>query len=174
MTGQSRTAFITLGDLNDLQVRAMFPLGEVNRLRLGQPATISLAMSPGRTYTGTVARIDPVATTDGDRALFGVMVSLDEPPPAGLRTGMSATVEVVTAQAEGTLYVPAAAVHPKPNGEATVLIRQGDHTTVRPVRTGVRSDRYVAIMSGLNSGDHVVIPTGTGTDGFPNATFPNS
>jgi HlyD family secretion protein len=174
VTGQSRTGFIALGDLDDLQVQAMFPLGEVNQLKLGQSAQISLAMSPGRTYRGTVARIDPAATTDGGRALFGVMISLDDTPPAGLRTGMSATVEVVTAQAESTLYVPAGAVHPKSNGQATVLVRQGGRTTVRTVRTGIRSDRYVAITSGLSAGDHVVVSSGTGSDGFPSPTFPGS
>ncbi|WP_329242149.1 efflux RND transporter periplasmic adaptor subunit [Actinoallomurus sp. NBC_01490] len=174
VTGQSRTGFITLGDLDDLQVQAMFPLGEVNQLKLGRSAEISLAMSPGRTYRGTVARIDPAATTDGGRALFGVMISLDDTPPAGLRTGMSATVEVVTAQAESTLYVPAGAVHPKSNGQATVLVRRGGRTTVRTVRTGIRSDRYVAITSGLSAGDHVVVSSGTGSDGFPSPTFPGS
>jgi RND family efflux transporter MFP subunit len=174
VAGQSRTAFVTLGDLNDLQVQAMFPLGEVNQLKLGQPATIGLGMLAGRTYRGTVARIDPAATTSGNRALFGVMISLDDVPPPGLRTGMSATVEVATAQAENTLYVPAAAVHPKSGGLATVLVRHGGHTTARTVRTGVRGDRYVAITSGLTAGDHVVIPAGTGPDGFPSATFPGT
>jgi RND family efflux transporter MFP subunit len=174
VAGQSRTGFVTLGDLNDLQVQAMYPLGEVNQLKLGQPATIGLGMLAGHTYRGTVARIDPAATTSGNRALFGVMVSLDEEPPPGLRTGMSATVEVVTAQAESTLYVPVGAVHPKSDGTATVLVRQGGHTTVRTVRTGVRGDRYVAIASGLAAGDHVVLPEDTGTDGFPSETFPST
>ncbi|MFB9834524.1 efflux RND transporter periplasmic adaptor subunit, partial [Actinoallomurus acaciae] len=172
VSGQSRTGFITLGDLDDLQVQAMFPLSEVNQLKLGQSAEITLAMSPGRTYRGTVTRIDPAATTDGDRALFGVMISLDDTPPEGLRTGMSATVEVVTAQAESTLYVPAGAVHPKSNGQATVLVRRNGRTTVRTVRTGVHSDRYIAITSGLSAGDHVVVSSGTDADGFPSPTFP--
>jgi RND family efflux transporter MFP subunit len=174
VTGQSRTSFLTLGDLNDLQVQAMFPLGEVNRLKLGQPATIGLGMLASHDYRGTVTRIDPAATTSGNRALFGVMISLDDVPPPGLRTGMSATVEIATAQAEDTLYVPAGAVHPKSNGLATVLVREGRHTVARTVRTGVRGDRYVAISSGLTAGDHVVMPTGTGTDGFPAATFPGT
>lgn len=174
VAGQGKTGFITLGDLNDLQVQAMFPLAEVNQLKLGQPATIGLGMLAGHTYRGTVARIDPAATISGSRALFGVMISLDEEPPAGLRTGMSATVEVVTAQAESTLYVPVGAVHPKSDGTATVLVRQDGRTTVRTVRTGVRGDRYVAIASGLTAGDHVVLPTGTGTDGFPSETFPGT
>ena len=174
VAGQSRTSFVTLGDLNDLQVQAMFPLGEVNRLKLGQPATIGLGMLAGHTYRGTVTRIDPAATTSGDRALFGVMISLDEVPPAGLRTGMSASVEVVTAQAESTLYVPVGAVHPKSGDLATVLVRHGDHTLARTVRTGVRGDRYVAITSGLTAGDHVILPTDTGPDGFPSTIFPGT
>lgn len=174
VTGQSRTPFITLGDLDDLQIQAMFPLGEVNRLKLGQPATISLGMLAGRTYRGAVTRIDPAATTSGNRALFGVMISLDDTPPAGLRTGMSASVEVVTAQADGTLYVPAGAVHPKSGDLGTVLVRHGGETVVRTVRTGVRGDRYVAVSSGLSAGDHVVMPSGTGPDGFPAATFPGA
>jgi RND family efflux transporter MFP subunit len=174
VSGQGKTGFITLGDLNDLQVQAMFPLGEVNRLTLGRPATIGLGMLAGQTYRGTVVRIDPAATTSGGRALFGVMVSLDEEPPPGLRTGMSATVEVVTAQAESTLYVPVGAVHPRSDGTATVLVRHDGRTAVRTVRTGVRGDRYVAIASGLTAGDHVVLPDGTGADGFPSESFPGT
>jgi RND family efflux transporter MFP subunit len=173
VTGQSTTGFVTLGDLNDLQVQAMFPLGEVNQLKIGAPATIGLGMLSGPTYRGTVTRVDPAATLDGNRALFGVMISLDDAPPPGLRTGMSATVEVVTARADGTLYVPAGAVHPKPGDEATVLVRSNGRTTVRTVRTGVRGDRYVAITSGLSPGDHVVLPPG-GPDGFPGTTFPGA
>lgn len=174
VTGQSKTAFITLGDLNDLQVQAMFPLGEVNALKLGQPTTIGLGMLAGHTYQGTVTRIDPAATTSGTRALFGVMVSLDDQPPPGLRTGMSATVEVTTAEAESTLYVPAGAVHQNTSGTATVLVRHNGRTVVRTVHTGVRGDRYVAITAGLTAGDHVVMPTSNGEDGFPDDTFPGA
>jgi multidrug efflux pump subunit AcrA (membrane-fusion protein) len=174
VAGQSQTGFITLGDLNDLQVQAMFPLGEVNQLKISQEATIGLGMLAGPTYRGTVTRIDPAATMDGNRALFGVMISLDDAPPPGLRSGMSATVEVVTAQADSTLYVPAGAVHTKAGGLATVLVRDNGHTTVRTVRTGVRGDRYVAVTSGLTAGDHVVMPPGTGPDGFPTDTFPGT
>jgi RND family efflux transporter MFP subunit len=174
VSGQSKTGFITLGDLNDLQVQAMFPLGEVNQLKIGQEATIGLGMLAGPTYRGTVTRIDPAATMDGDRALFGVMISLDDKPPPGLRTGMSATAEVVTAEADGTLYLPAGAVHPKSGDLATVLVRNDGRTTARTVRTGVRGDRYVAVTSGLTAGDHVVMPAGTGADGFPSATFPGT
>lgn len=169
--GANKSGFITLGDLSDLQVQAMFSLGEVDQLKIGQQATIGLGMLAGRQYPGTVTLIDPAATISGSRALFGVMISLDDRPP-GLLTGMSATVQVVTAQAESTLYVPTGAVHPRPGGMATVLVRHGGRTTTRTVRLGVRGDRYVAITSGLSAGDQVVTSTGTGPDGFPDGSFP--
>lgn len=169
--GPGKNGFVTLGDLTDLQVNAMFPLGEVNALTIGQHATISLGMLPGRTYAGSVTRIDPAATTSGNRALFGVMISLDD-PPAGLLTGMSAGVQVVTAEAENALYVPAGAIRSRAGDTGTVLVRHGDRTTTRTVRLGVRGDRYVAVTSGLSAGERVVLPATTGADGFPDGGFP--
>ncbi len=171
VAGAAKTGFITLGDLTDLQVRAMFPLGEVQNVEIGQPATIDLAIRPGHPYTGRVTRIDPAATTSGTRALYGVMISLDD-ESSGLLTGMTATTEVVTAKAEDALYVPVTAVHPTKTDTATVILRRNGHTTTRTVHLGVRGDRYVAITSGLSTGDHVLLTTETGTDGFPAPTFP--
>ncbi len=167
----SRTGFITLGDLDDLQVRAMFSLGDVQSLRIGQRATVAFAVSPGGTYTGTIAGIDPAATTSGNLAQYGVDIALDDSPPH-LLVGMSATVDVVTAQADDALYVPAAAVRARRGDTATVLVRSGGRTVNRTVTLGVRGDRYIAITRGLAAGDRVLVPSGTGPDGFPDGSFP--
>jgi RND family efflux transporter MFP subunit len=171
--GTGNGGFITLGDLTDLQVRALFSLGDADRLKVGQRATIGLGMSADGRYTGTVTGIDPAATTSGNLARVGVNISLDD-SPAGVLIGMSATAEVVTAQAQSALYVPAGAVRSKPDGTATVLVRHDGRTMARTVRLGVRSDRYVAVIGGLSSGDHVVMPTGTDSDGFPDGAFPGA
>jgi HlyD family secretion protein len=167
----SRTGFITLGDLDDLQVRAMFSLGDVQSLRIGQPATVTFAVSPGGTYTGTIVGIDPAATTSGKLVQYGVDIALDDSPPH-LLVGMSATVEVVTAQADDALYVPVAAVRARHGDTATVLVRSGGRTVNRTVTLGVRGDRYVAITRGLAAGDRVLVPSVTGPDGFPDGSFP--
>lgn len=167
----SRTGFITLGDLDDLQVRAMFSLGDVRSLRIGQRAAIAFAVAPGGTYSGTIAGIDPAATANGNLAQYGVDISLDDAPPH-LLLGMSATVEVVTAEADDALYVPAGAVRARRGDSATVVVRRGGRTVNRTVTLGVRGDRYVAVVRGLADGDHVVMPAGTGPDGFPDGSFP--
>lgn len=172
--GASGTSgFITLGDLSDLQVRAMFSLGDVQRLKIGQHSTIQLGVATGRQYTGTVTRIDPAATTNGMLAQFGVNISLDD-RPAVLLIGMSATVEVVTAEAQSVLYVPSGAVRPKADGTATVLVHRDGRTLTRTVRLGVRGDRYVAVTAGLSSGDRLEIPTDSNPDGFPDGAFPGA
>lgn len=167
----SRTGFITLGDLDDLQVRAMFSLGDVRSLRIGQRASVSFAVAPGGTYAGTIAGIDPAATANGNLAQYGVDISLDDAPPH-LLLGMSATVEVVTAQADDALYVPAGAVRARHGDSATVVVRRGGRAVDRTVTLGVRGDRYVAVTRGLADGDRVVMPSGTGPDGFPDGSFP--
>lgn len=167
----ARTGFLTLGNLDDLQVRAMFSLADVQSLRIGQRATIGFAVSPSTTRTGTIAGIDPAATANGDLAQYGVDIAIDDAPPH-LLAGMSATVEVVTAQADDALYVPAGAVRARRGDSGTVLVRNGGRTVNRAVTLGVRGDRYVAITRGLAAGDRVLLPSGTGPDGFPDGSFP--
>jgi HlyD family secretion protein len=128
-------------------------------------------MLPGHPYTGRVTGIDPAATTSGTRALYGVMISLDD-VPKGLLTGMSATTEVVTAQADDALYVPVNAVRAAKGDTGTVVVRRGGRTSTHTVHLGVRGDRYVAITSGLTAGDRVLMSSGTTTDGFPDPAFP--
>lgn len=162
------TGFVTLGDLDDLQVKALFSLADVNHLKIGQRATIGFAAHPGATYQGEVTRIDPAATSTGALAQYGVMLSLDEVPPE-LLVGMSATVQVTTAQAADTLYVPSSAIRTATNGTPMVVVRRNGGTSLRPVRLGIRGDRYVQIVAGLSRGDRVVTAADLGPNGFPAA-----
>jgi multidrug efflux pump subunit AcrA (membrane-fusion protein) len=164
--GAAATGFVTLGDLEDLQVQAMFSLNDVNRLRIGQQATVTFGVQPDKQYTGTVTSIAPAATVNGNLALFGVNLSLDSRPP-GLMVGMTAAAQVITAQTGGALYVPETAVRTAPNGKSTVLVKHDGHTVIRDVTTGVHGDRYVAITSGLSAGDQVDTSTDTSADTFP-------
>ncbi|MFD0891552.1 efflux RND transporter periplasmic adaptor subunit, partial [Streptosporangium algeriense] len=160
-------AFVTLGDLDELQVEALFTESDIGSLKLGQRATITLATREGKKYDGTVTHIAPTATTTGQLVRYGVTIAFDE-APADLLVGQTATVTVTVAQSQAALYLPAQAVRTK-DGGARVTVQGGGE---RVVTTGVRSDRYVEITSGLAENDRVVLPTGATTGGFPDGTWP--
>ncbi|MGA5760140.1 efflux RND transporter periplasmic adaptor subunit [Nonomuraea bangladeshensis] len=164
--------FISLGDLDELQVQAMVTESDVNRLQLGQQAAITLATRPGERHTGTVTAIAPTATRDGQLVRYSVTLAFDE-PPAGLMLGQTASVTVTTDTAADAIYVPAAAVRNRPDGAQVITVRSGGRDLAKVVETGVRGDQYVEVTSGLTERDQVVISDGT-TGEFPDGAWPDA
>ncbi|WP_425563129.1 efflux RND transporter periplasmic adaptor subunit [Microbispora amethystogenes] len=163
-------AFITLGDLDNLQVQALFTESDIRFLKTGQAAVVTLPTQPGREYAGTVAHIDPTATTSNRLVRYGVRIDLAS-RPARLLLGQSATVKVTTDEAADALYVPSQAVRVQGDGTAVVTVTDGGGAQVqRSVEVGVRGDTSVEVVTGLSEGDQVVLPTTT--TAFPDEGFP--
>ncbi|WP_182877775.1 efflux RND transporter periplasmic adaptor subunit [Microbispora sp. H10670] len=162
-------AFVTLGDLDNLQVQALFTESDIRFLKTGQPAVVTLPTQPGREFSGTVAHIDPTATTSDRLVRYGVRIDLDS-RPARLLLGQSATVRVTTDEAADALYVPSQAVRVQSDGTAVVMVADGGAQVRRTVGVGVRGDTYVEVVTGLSEGDQVVLPATT--TAFPDEGFP--
>ncbi|WP_157570684.1 efflux RND transporter periplasmic adaptor subunit [Microtetraspora malaysiensis] len=171
-TANAGAAFITLGNLDELQVNALFTESDVGKLKVGQRATVTMDTHPGQEFAGTITHIDITATTANQLVRYGVRVALSS-GPKNLLAGQTAYVSVTTGAAENAVYVPARAVETGPGGTATVTVRVGGEDVRRQVRTGVEGDQYVQIVEGLGEGDEVVVPDGTaGAGTFPDGSFP--
>ncbi|UCC76916.1 MAG: HlyD family efflux transporter periplasmic adaptor subunit [Anaerolineales bacterium] len=86
---------ILLGDLSRLRVRTVdLSEADVNHVRLGQQATVTIDALAGRELKGTVVRIAPVATERRGDRVYTVTLDLDVGPESGLRWGMTAFVEI--------------------------------------------------------------------------------
>jgi HlyD family secretion protein len=153
------STFVTIGDLNDVQLQATFSQNDMTNVHIGQDATITLTADPGKTYAGTVTHIDTNATSsttnNAQLVKYGAMIAFDDLPSRVL-IGQSGTVSVTTASATDTLYVPASAVRSGSNGTYTVQVRKGNTTVSRTVKIGVRGNAYIEITSGLAKGERVV------------------
>lgn len=166
------STFVSLGDLNELQVDAMVTESDVNKLKLGQEASITLATRGSEKYAGRVTRIAPTATVSDKLVRYSVTLAFDK-PPRGLMLGQTASVSVTTGTANDGIYVPAEAVKSRADGTTVVTVRSGGHDSARVVRTGVRGDQYVQITSGLSESDQVVM-AGSATGEFPDTSWPES
>ncbi len=86
---------ILLGDLSRLRVRTVdLSEADVNHVRLGQEATVTIDALAGKELKGTVVRIAPVATERRGDRVYTVTLDLDVGPESGLRWGMTAFVEI--------------------------------------------------------------------------------
>ena len=105
---------------------------------------------PNQVFTGTVATIEPAGTTTSNVVTYTVLISVD-PTDVQLLPDMTATVTIITQQADNAVLVPNAAIS---NGKVNVL-RNGAPVAV-PVQTGISDGVNTQIVSGLQVGDQVV------------------
>jgi membrane fusion protein (multidrug efflux system) len=148
---------LTVVNSQYLELRGQVPVDQANLVRPGQPAEFTLTAFPGRTFSGTVARIDPVA----DAATRQVGVTLRLQNTGELIAGMFASGRVVTGGDRQALVVPAAAVRGQ-GGDQHVMALVGDSVVRRPVTVGARDDQrgVVSVESGLSAGERVIVSPG--------------
>jgi RND family efflux transporter MFP subunit len=148
---------LTVVNSDFLELRGQVPVDQANLVRPGQPAEFTLTAFPGRTFSGTVARVDPVA----DAATRQVGVTLRLRNTGELIAGMFASGRVVTGGDRQALVVPAAAVRGQ-GADQHVLVVVGDSVERRAVQAGSRDDArgVVAVESGLAAGERVIVSPG--------------
>lgn len=149
---------LTLVNSRFLELRGQVPVDQASSVSVGQPAEFALTAYPGRTFSGTVARVDPVA--DPGTRQVGVTLRLPNEDGA-LIAGMFATGRVTTGGGARAVVVPAAAV--RTAGEPHVLVVDGDSIVRRPVTLGARDEAagVVAVHSGVAAGERVIVSPGT-------------
>ena len=154
----SSKAFATLVDPTTMVAAVSWPESDAAKISVGQAATITVA-SLGSPVTGTVTALDTTSTVVSNVVTYAGTVTLDE-VPAGLKSGMTATVGVVTASKSGVIAIPSAAITTK-GGTSTVNVSQNGQSTSRTVTIGLKGDGTTEITSGLSAGDQVVMSVGT-------------
>ncbi len=166
-TVQERQALLTILDEGKLAVNVKVHKASVNRIRRGQKARIVLKGFPNREYSGEVQKVLVVADTLNawrmpDPKDFNVIVSMDN-PPAELKPGMSAQVEIRIANLTDVLAAPVQAVATV-NGRQVCYVAGKGGVEPRVVKTGLSNDDFVEITGGLEPGEKVLLhaPTAAG------------
>ncbi|WP_285641389.1 HlyD family efflux transporter periplasmic adaptor subunit [Lentzea sp. NBRC 102530] len=155
-TTTTTSGFVVVTDLKNLVVKANVSESDVSLLKADQAATVTVNAMAGTPIQAKVTTVDLTPTTANNVVQYGVSLALTQ-PPAELKPGQSASVEVTVASATGVLAVPAAAVQTV-NGASSVAVLQNGAETRKTVEIGVRGDQYVEIKSGLTAGEEVVLP----------------
>ncbi|NGY66053.1 HlyD family efflux transporter periplasmic adaptor subunit [Lentzea sp. NEAU-D13] len=155
-TSTTSSGFVVVTDLKNLVLHANVSESDVSKLKADQAATVTVNAMQTQPIQAKVTQVDLTPTTSNNVVQYGVTLTLTE-PPAGLRPGQSASVEVTVNSATNVLAVPAAAVQTV-NGASSVQVMENGAETRKTVEIGVRGDQYVEIKSGLSAGEEVVLP----------------
>jgi hypothetical protein len=144
-----------------------FSESDISKIKVGQPATVTMDALTGVELAAHVASISTVGTTSNSVVSYDATLTLDQ-TDSRVKPGMSASASVITGQAQG-VSVPNAAVTGS-GSLGTVSLQQGGKTVQRQVVVGLRGDSQTQIVSGLKAGDQVVVITTLPSLGSSSAT----
>jgi HlyD family secretion protein len=141
-----------------LIIEADISEADIDKIELNQITSITFdAFGEEEIFNGKIFFIDPTETKIQDVIYYKVKVSLEDRHGKSIRSGMTANLDILTAQNDNILFISQRSVIEK---EGVKIVRILDGSEVKEVRvvTGIRGDGgVIEIVSGLQMGQQVVI-----------------
>jgi HlyD family secretion protein len=157
--GSTATLVFTLGDTHQVYVKGKVDESDIAKVYLGQAARIKVQSFPGKTFAGSVTKIAPLGVEKDNVTTFEVQISIDN-PGGELKANMTANAEVVLEEHKHVLTVPQQAVLYDKDRNATVWVPDTsakDGHRIVTIKTGLSNGSRIEVLSGLHTGDKVVL-----------------
>ena len=168
---------MTLVGDSQFTIEADVDEADIGWIDVGQAVKITIDAFPEQELAGRVLAIAPLASIDLGIVSYRVTIESQE-TSLPLRAGMTANTEIVKDQREGVLLVPNLAVAlDTETGRKYVDRRTATGMERVEIETGLTTDIYSEVLSGLNVGDLVVVSSLSAREQFRDlmdATFSGS
>jgi RND family efflux transporter MFP subunit len=162
--GLNAPTFLTIIDLNRLQVDTYVDEVDIGKVRVGQKVSFTVDAYPARDFTGSVVAIYPNATIQDNVVKYIAAVRIADGHGA-LRPEMTANVRIALEERE-VLAVPVRAVR-RVDGRSVVYVGDAARPEARPVRIGWRDGNFVEVVEGLSAGERVLLDVTAPSTGAP-------
>jgi len=183
---QTPTLFLIATDLTKMQVDTNVSESDIGAIREGEAAHFTVEAFTDRSFQGTVAQVRQAPQTVQNVVTYDVVVNTDNSQFL-LKPGMTATVQIVSAQHDDVLRVPDQALRFMPGGPQHLatpgtapaaagapqvwVLRAGKPIAV-VLRTGLDDDTYTEVVGGdLHAGDQILIGEQASTASRPGASL---
>ena len=155
------TAF-RIDDLSNLYIDLSISEVDIAQIQTGQKVTLAFDAISEKEYTGVVSKVVMVGTVSQGVVNYPVTIQITDGDTAVL-SGMTASVEIITAESANVLVVPNKAIRSSGNQRTVTVLFQGQQIQV-PVTVGLVGDSYTEITgTTLKEGDVVIVATTTGS-----------
>jgi multidrug efflux pump subunit AcrA (membrane-fusion protein) len=154
----SSTPAATVIQLDAFQAVITVAESDIASVKVGQKAVITFDALTDLTLSGKVKSVDYTGTNTSGVVSYEVTV-LPDTPNENVRGGMTVSVSIITDVAADVLAVPSAAVKTSSSGSYVQVLGDDGQPTNVTVETGMTTDSYVQILSGLTEGQEIVVST---------------
>jgi HlyD family secretion protein len=159
----SGTVILTVSDLSQIITEVMVDEVDLPRLKLGQPAVVTVDALNGKQYDGTVIEIGASAQAASSAISstirqFKVKVALTK-PGGEIKPGITARVRLIADKRKDVLKVPIGAIRSeeKDGQEAFYLfVAEKGAAMKKTITVGLSDDTSTEVLSGLKEGDEVI------------------
>ena len=163
------TVIMRIADLSKKQIKAKVDETDIGNIRIGQEATFTVDAFTDKKFTARVSKISQTdvmnswdtssssSSSSSSTSVIYYYVTLDVDDPENLLLpAMTARVVINTADRNDALVVPLSTLKTDAAGSYVLVLQEDGTQETRYVETGIYSDEYVEILSGLSEGERVV------------------
>jgi len=150
---QPEMRLYTITDLSTVWVQAQVFQNDLERVRVGAPATLTVNTYPGRMFTGRVDFIYPQVDMDTRTAKVRVVFSN---PGLQLKPGMFVNLSLKVPMGN-QLVIPASGVLQSGTRELAFVERSDGYIEPREVQLGSRVGDDFVVLKGLKAGEQIVV-----------------
>ncbi len=133
---------------------------DIGRVAVGQSVDVEPFGFASSGFRGEVISISQRAESQGNATVFFVDILVAN-PDGRLRWGMSADSSIIVRETDEVVAVPETALR-RGGRSSTVLLAGGDGEETRDVMTGLADGAMVEIVSGLETGEEILVPVAAG------------
>lgn len=156
--GMQAPTFVTIIDLDRLQVDAYVDEVDIGKVHPGQEVLFTVDTFPGREFKGRVTAIYPKAVIQDNVVNYDVVVDILDEHGGILRPEMTASVTVLLEQKTGVLAIPAKAVK-RQQGKNVVYLARDAQPEMREITVGWKDGQWIEVLGGLEEGQTVLLET---------------
>jgi len=154
--GLNAPTFVTIIDLNKLQVDAYVDEVDIGKIKVGQRGMFTVDAFSDKDFEGIVTAIYPKAVIQNNVIYYDVVIDITSDYKNLLRPEMTAHVTIFLDKRADVLAVPARAVKRQNGSNIVYIVRDGEPEPVE-IRTGWRDGQWVEILDRLEEGESVLL-----------------
>lgn len=174
---QTVPTLLKLANLETMTVKAQISEADVTRVKAGMPVYFTLMGDPDTRYHGTLRTVElaptnineqATSTTATNNAAVYYYALFDVPnPDHTLRVAMTTQVTIVLGERKQVLTIPQTALGKKlgENEYEVTLLKEDDQKETRRIKTGMKDDIKVEVVSGLSEQEKVTLNQGSPVSG---------
>jgi len=149
---------IEIVDPTAIQVNGFVDAADIQFVRKGSMAKVSIDALPGQVMEVTVSSVAAEPRTERGVVRYPITISFEPPEGVEVPVGLSGVSSVVLYEEKGVLSVPQGALY-RTSKQTMVTVMNHGVVEERAVVLGDGDGSWVAVLEGLEEGDQVVVDT---------------